>query len=141
MNPTDAQIVRVYTQVTPPPGVAGVAEASPNFIGPGAPPALTFDVAVEAEAGAILASSGQPYTLVLYAYDVNLGVRVPPLDVPLPGVFIGPSWPSFQWVTTIPLGAVPYIPGDVYKYTAALTSNMGPNAIASFMDSPLFILY
>ncbi len=141
MNPTDAQIVRVYTQVTPPPGVAGVAEASPNFIGPGAF-APTFDVVVEAEAGAILAFSGQPYNLVLYAYDVTQGVRVPPLDVPLPGGFIGPpSWPSFQQVTTIPLGAGLYIPGDVYKYTAALTSNVGPNAIASFMDSPLFILY
>ena len=140
MNLTDAQIVRVYTQVTPPPGAAGVAEASPNFIG-GAPPAPTFDVVVEAEAGAILAFSNQPYVLVLYAYDVTQGVSAPPLNVPLPGAFGPPSWPSFQQVTTIPLGPGAYIPTHVYKYTAALTSNVGPNAIASFMDSPLFILY
>jgi hypothetical protein len=139
MNPTDAQIVRVYTQVTPPGGGAGVADASPNFIGPG-PLAPTFDVVVEAEAGAILAFSSQPYSLVLYAYDVTQGVRVFPMDVPLGSIFGPPSWPSFQQVTTIPLSGVPYIPGHVYKYTAALTS-AGLNAIASFMDSPLFILY
>ena len=139
----DAEITSVYSaSVT----LAEVADNEPNTPAAGAgAPATTFDVVLEAVAGAAIGSSGANYTLTLTCIDETTGLPVGTMGRALNEQFsAGDGWqPSagaqnfFKRAVaniTIPGG----VRGHVFRYVATLVS--ANNDIVSFKESNRFIL-
>lgn len=134
MNPNHGQLVRITVQ-EPQRIVSDDAAA----IGP---PAFRFEVIVEGRAGTVLGASGQPYTLSLYAFDFTAGTnpnghantftqqRVELFDA-------AHGWPDKAAAFTVVLRDPDAVAGHLLKCFATLIST---NQIASFVESPLFLL-
>ena len=136
MNPNEARLVRIYTRQLN--GV--VADETP--IGDTAGIAAQFEVVVEAEAGATLGGSLQPYQLRISAIDLT--------DVTNPNsgannftqnanAAFDPAigWPQFRQVFTVLLNDVPAIRNHTLRYMATLNS---ANEVDSAIESDLFSL-
>ena len=134
-NAHAAKLVRVTTRA---PGGA-VPSETPLAAGGG----NRFDVVVEGVAGRLLSTTGQPYSLEVVAFDVTSGGnphsernnftqrRLEQFD----GV---DGWPSKLAVFTVTLNDLAAVQGHLLRYHAVLLS---ANQIASFVESPLFLLH
>jgi hypothetical protein len=133
MNPNHAQLVRITVQepqrIVPDQASAG-------------PPAFQFEVNVEGRAGTVLGASAQPYTLSLCAFDFTAGTnphshantftqqRVELFD-------LAHGWPDKASAFTVALKDPDAVAGHLLKCFATLIST---NQIASFVESPLFLM-
>jgi hypothetical protein len=102
-----------------------------------------FDVVVEGTAGRVLATTGQPYSLEIVAFDITAGAnphsernhftqrRLEQFDAV-------DGWPSKLATFTVTLDDPAAVQGHLLRYYAVLTSG---SQITSFVESPLFLLY
>jgi hypothetical protein len=133
-NANNAKLVRIATRA--------LGRHIPNKT-PLANGANRFEVVVEARAGDVLGSSGQPYGLRISALDLTTGTnlhcaannfsqqRMERFDD-------AHGWPDKVATFTITLNHLLAVQGHLFRYYAILTS---PNQIVSFVESPLFLLY
>jgi hypothetical protein len=115
MNPNHAQLGRITVQEP-----QRIVPDQASAIGP---PAFRFEVVVEGRAGTVLGASAQPYTLSLTAFDFTAGTnphshantftqqRVELFDA-------AHGWPLLKCFATL----------------------ISTNQIASFVESPLFLM-
>ena len=134
MNPNHAQLVRITVQE---PQMIVPDQASAT-----GPPTFEFEVVVEGRAGAVLGASAQPYTLGLCAFDFTAGAsphshantftqqRVELFDA-------AHGWPDKAAAFTVVLRDPDAVAGHLLKCFATLVST---NQIASFVESPLFLM-
>lgn len=138
MNPNGVEIVRVYTRETG----GTVADITPGVPSQGG----SFQVVVEAEAGAVIAGSGAPYKIAIEAFDYSTGEKAQPalkFSQSVAGAF-GSGWPNHQEVFTITLNAneAPGVQDHILRYVAYLVTpppRQRPQ-IVSFAESPLFMI-
>jgi hypothetical protein len=135
MNPNHAELVQVSVR-EPERMVWDQASATRQ-------PACKFHVIVEAKAGNVLGASAQPYTLSLYAFDFTAGTnphspantftqqRAERFDSTH-------GWPDKVTAFTVVLKDPDAVAGHLLKCFVTLTST---NQIASFVESPLFLLH
>jgi hypothetical protein len=98
---------------------------------------------VEGRAGAVLAMSGQPYAIEIVAFDLTAGVNP---HTPLNNFTqrrseqfdAADGWPHKVAVFTVTLNDRNAVEGHLLRYYATL---MSQNEIASFVESPLFLLF
>jgi len=134
-NAQDAKLVRVTTRALG----GSVSSQIPLTAGKD----NRFEVVVEGISGILLSTSGQPYALDIVAFDISAGAnphsennnftqgRSEAFD-PVDG------WPSKIATFTVTLNDIAAVQGHLLRYYAILTS---ANQIASFVESPLFLLY
>jgi hypothetical protein len=135
INAHNAKLVRITTRAMG----GGVSSDIPLTTGEG----NQFGVVVEGVAGRLLSTTGQPYALEIVASDVTTGAnphsesnnftqrRLEEFD----GV---DGWPSKVATFIVTLNDIAAVQGHLFRYYAILTS---ANQIASFVESPLFLLY
>jgi hypothetical protein len=133
-NANNARLVRIATRAW-----GGIIDSTTPLTAEGD----RFEVVVEGRAGFVLGASGQPYTLEIGAFDITAGVnphsaangftqrRVEQFDA-------AHGWPHKVAIFTVTLHDVPAVQGHLLRYYATLTS---ANQIASFAESPIFLLY
>jgi hypothetical protein len=134
MNPNHAQLGRITVQEP-----QSIVPDQASAIGP---PAFQLEVIVEGRAGAVLGASAQPYTLSLCAFDFTAGTnphsqantftqqRVELFDA-------AHGWPDKAAAFTVLLRDPDAVAGHLLKCFATLIST---NQIASFVESPLFLI-
>lgn len=102
-----------------------------------------FQVVVEGRAGVVLATSGQPYTIEIVAFDITAGVNphssLNNFTQRLTEQFdAADGWPHKVAVFTVVLNNRDAVEGHLLKYYATLMSG---NQVASFVESPIFLLF
>jgi hypothetical protein len=143
----DSELTRLITVHTG----STVEDPAPNTPPPGSPNAQpTFDLHLEAVAGNVVGSSGEPYTLTITAVDVTAGGGIAGLKPTGGGVnttngqsFSGPLWSASgpaEFVTnqTFTINVPGGVSGHVFIYTASLVSKNFDQA--SFIQSSPFVL-
>jgi hypothetical protein len=135
INAHNAKLVRITTRAMD----GGVSNDLPLATGGG----NQFRVVVEGTAGRLLSTTGQPYSLEIVASDVTTGAnphsewnnftqkRLEQFD----GV---DGWPHKVATFVVTLNDIAAVQGHLFRYYAILTS---ANQTASFVESPLFLLY
>jgi len=147
MHASDARIARLYTTETG----GNVQDSTPNAPATGLqPPATTFDLVLEGEAGVNLGASGVNYTLSIVAYDVTTGDNAPALDPTsptLPNQEFNAGKPNPLWKASgtdfiteqrFAINVPAAVKKHTISYTASLVSDDGQ--IVSFLQSEPFIL-
>jgi hypothetical protein len=150
MNANDAKLVSVYTRE--------VNGNIPSFClrvsGATEGESISFEVAVEAEAGNVLGSSGAPYLLSLVAFDITLGQNAYPgttfnyslIENYNNSTGLISQWPTYKSVFTVTLNQAQAdaVVGHVLQYTISLISpppgSGSPANAISFLRSEPFIL-
>jgi hypothetical protein len=102
-----------------------------------------FEVVVEGRAGVVLATSGQPYTIEIVAFDITAGVNphsaLNNFTQRITEQFdVADGWPYKVAVFTVTLNNRDAVQGHLLKYYATL---MSQNQVASFVESPIFLLF
>lgn len=144
MNANDARLVRLYATETG----GEVEDNTPTAPGSGtAPPATSFDLLLEAEAGQNVGSSGIEYSLDIVAYDVTAGDNEPALNPTIPaqkfnagdtGSVWKQSGTNFVSRQRFPITVPNAQQGHTIRYTATLVSKN--RQIVSFIESAPFVL-
>jgi len=133
-NANNAKLVRVATRPW------GNSISSTTLLASGGD---RFQVVVEGKAGFVLATSGQPYTIEIVAFDITAGVNphsasnnfTQRITERFYDVY---GWPQKVAVFTIILNDRDAVQGHLLRYYATLTST---SQVASFVESPIFLLY
>jgi hypothetical protein len=148
MNADQARLIRLYTAETG----GTVEDDTPNAPPvPPNPPATTFALRLEGEAGALVGASNTQYTLSIVAYDVTVGDNEPALNPPAADIpdrqRFDAGQPSPRWVAsgtdfitqqTATINVPAALKGHTFRYTASLVSDDFQNV--SFIQSDPFVL-
>lgn len=142
MNNNDARIAKLTVAQSG----GDIQEVAPNAPPTGtSPPATSFDLVLEMEAGGSVAGN---YTLTTTCFDHTDGVHVSAMD-PAPPLNGTDNFQSSNWVqntttnelnfdNTVPIAIPGGKSGHVFSYTVALVSTNGQQVDAT--QSPLFTL-
>ncbi|GAA1673075.1 hypothetical protein GCM10009733_082770 [Nonomuraea maheshkhaliensis] len=133
MGPNEIDIVRVY----PTESKSDVADETPLTVG-----GTSFDVVVEAECGSARAD-GAPFEVAIMAFDYSAGTNPSSygnFSQSDSGTLDVPDWPKYRKRFTIDITNIGAVDGHVMQYTAILRAAAGPNRVAKFASSPMFIV-
>ncbi len=133
-NAHNAELARVATR----PWGSGMTSTTPLATG-----GDRFQVVVEGRAGVLLATSGQPYTIEIVAFDITAGVNphsaLNNFTQRITEEFdAADGWPHKVAVFTIILNDRDAVQGHLLRYYATLMSG---SQVTSFVESPIFLLF
>ncbi|MFC4590477.1 hypothetical protein [Sphaerisporangium corydalis] len=139
MGPNEIDLVRVYTTE-----VQAAAPAPPAIIDetPLRGGGTTFDVVVEAEAGAARVD-GAPYQVTIFARDWTTGGNPAALGTFTQvdaGALNAPGWGKYRHAFTVTIANFAAVDGHVMEYVAVLSAAAGVNRVHKFCVSEPFIL-
>lgn len=102
-----------------------------------------FQVVVECSAGVVLATSGQPYTIEIVAFDITAGVNphstLNNFTQQITEQFDTVNgWPHKVAVFTVILNNMDAVQGHLLRYYATLMSG---NQVTAFVEGPIFLLF
>ena len=102
-----------------------------------------FQVVVEGRAGVLLATSGQPYTIEIVAFDITAGVNPHSASNKFTQRITERFYDVYGWPQKVAVFAVilndrDAVQGHLLRYYATL---MSENQVASFVESPIFLLF
>jgi hypothetical protein len=138
----DAELTELYTAATG----FDVEDDEPNTGPPGAAPAASYDLHLEAVAGNVIGNSGANYQLTITCIDETLAA---PNAAMSPGVLnqqfngangwaAGGGAGNFLKEQVLPIAVPANVRGHVFRFVATLVSANGD--IVSFIESNRFVL-